>query len=403
MIRTLLRLRRDERGQSLALIAVTIGALMGMVALVIDLGILYVARREARTAADASALAGAKEFLLKSPVAAAVPHAYDSAMAYARRNYIQNTFIDSSEVTIQVIPADQKVWVRIERQGIGLFFARLLGRDFATVNAAAAAAAMPAGAAQCVAPFAVPDAWNDADDDTNNNKVWDGTEQWAYGDDPNDYYKPFNSNPAALPAETGYGSGFRNGQVSGITDDYGLPMRLKFQDPAQAPTSGFFYPFRIGSNTGANLYRSAISGCDTQVVPLGVPVDIEDGNKKGPTLFGVEDAIEQDSLAYWDASTNTVIGSTYGSAWLKSPRVKIVPLYSPDQIATIHGQYSGGGHATLIFNNFALIWLDGIQSVGTGTNSTDYVLGRFLYYAPGLGGAPGGATGTLARVLQLVE
>ncbi len=394
MIRTLLRLRRDERGQSLALIAVMIGGLMGMIALGIDLGSLIAARREAQRAADSAALAGANEFILKSPAAAAVSHAYDSAMVYATRNYIQNTFIDTSEVTIQVIPAEEKVWVRIERQGLGLWFARFLGKNFATVNAAAAAAAMPAGAAQCLAPFAIPDLWHDVDDDTIANYAWDDAEQWVYGDDPGEYYKRYDGDPAAIPPETGYGSTYRNGNGMGITDDYGLSMRLKVQDPSTSPTSGFFYPFRIGTNTGANDYRDAIQSCDDQVVPLGVPVPLEMGNMKGPTSQGVVAAVDQDSAAYWDPSTNTVVGSMYGAGWLNSPRAKIVPLYSPDQIALIVG-----GNHNVTFNNFALIWLDGMASAG----KDEYVLGRFLYFAAGLGTGPGTTTGSLVRVLQLIE
>lgn len=397
MIRTLLRLRRDERGQSLALIAVMIGALMGMVALVIDLGMLYTARREARRAADSAALAGAKQFLLITPATAAVGSAYDSAMAYAQRNYIQRTFIDTSEVTIQVLPAQQKVWVRVERQGLGLWFARFLGHSLGTVSAAAAAAAMPAGAAQCLAPFAVPDIWHDQDDDTDGNRLWDGTEQWVYGDDPGDFYNRYNQNPAAIPPETGYGSAYRDGNGMGITADFGLPMRLKVQDPTNAPTSGFFYPFRIGTNTGANDYRNAIQTCDDQVVPLGVPVPLEMGNMKGPTTQGVTNAVAQDSMAYWDTSTNTVVGSALGTGWLSSPRVKIVPLYSPDQIALI----TGGNH-NVTFNNFALIWLEGTVTVGRGQTADEYVVGRFLYFATGLGGT-GPTTGSLVRVLQLVE
>ena len=394
MIQTLLRLCRDEKGQSLAVVAVMIGALLGMVALVVDLGTLFVAHREAQRAADAAALAGAKEFLLKSPVAAAVPHAYDSAMVYATRNYIQNVFIDTSEVTVQVIPAQQKVWVRIERQGLGLWFARFLGHQFGTVNAAAAAAAMPAGAAQCLAPFAVPDAWHDENGDADGDNYYDPNETWVYGDDPNDYYQRYQNNPASIPRETGYGSDYRDGNGMNITADFGMPMILKVQDPNNAPQSGFFYPFRIGSNQGAAPYRAAIWGCDRQVVPLGVPVDLEMGNMKGPTRQGTDSAYAQDGSATWNDVTKTVDNSIYGAGWLSSPRVKIIPLYSPDQIPLIVG-----GNHQVTFHDFALMWLEGTQSV----QGDEFVMGRFLYFASGLGGAPGGAQGVLARVLQLVE
>lgn len=390
------RFFRDERGQSLALMAVMVAGVTSMLALAIDLGMLQTARREAQRAADASALAGAQEFLRITPASAAVGPAYDSAMAYATRNTVRNVALDTSEVTIQVLPALQKVWVRIERQNISLWFARLFGRTAGTVNAAAAAAAMPASAASCVAPFAVPDVWHDQNEDTDADRYWDIGEPWTYANDPSDYYTRYSGSPGPfIPPETGYGSPYRNGNGMGITDDYGLPLRLKVQDPSQAPVEGFFYPFRIGDNTGANDYRNSIINCDPQVVPLNVPQPLEMGNMVGPTRQGVNALVALDPAAYWDNTTNTVVNSSYGAGWMLSPRVKLVPLYDPNLIA----QIVGGNH-NVTFNNFALMFVEGMVSQGRN----DYVIGRFLYFATGLGGNRGGGPpGTLVRVLQLVE
>lgn len=386
----ILRLLHDERGATLAVAAVMIAGVLAVMALAIDLAMLRVARVEAQRAADAAALAGAQEFLHITPATAAVTPAHDSAMSYATRNMIRKIQIDTSEVTIQVIPADQKVWVRIERSGITLWFAHLIGIGSTLVNAAAAAAAVPAGMAQCVAPWAVPDIWGDGGDDTDGDRVWDPGEQWVFGDDTGDYYQPFNNNPLSVPAETGYGSAYRNANGSGITDDFGLPLVLKVQDPNNAPVSGFFYPFRIGTNQGASDYSNAIENCDPQVVPLNTPVPLEMGNMVGPTRQGVDAAVARDPSAYWDPVGGVI--SQYG---MNSPRVKIIPLYDPSYIS----QIMGGNH-TLTFNNFALIFLEGTYSQG----NDEFVVGRFIYYAQGVGGtAPGGATGSLVRVLQLVE
>jgi hypothetical protein len=393
-------LYRNEEGATLAVAAVMIAGVTSMLALSVDLGMLWVARAEAQKAADAAALAGAQEFLYVQLPAAAVTPAHDAAMAFARQNAIRNVLIDSAEVTIQVIPADQKVWVRIERTGLSLWFARLLGRPIGTVNAAAAAAAMPAGAADCLAPFAVPDAWGEADptEDVDADRVWDTGEQWTYGDDALDSYLVYTSNSPSGPVETGYGSAYRNtpwGGGSGIVDDYGRPMFLKMQDPANAPVSGFFYPFRIGTNSGASDYRFSIENCDPQVVPLGAPVPLEMGNMKGPTRQGVENLVALDPGATWVAGygiTNSTYGNGLNSA---SPRIKTVPLYDPGYI----NQVMGGNH-NLTFNNFAKIFLEGVVAQGPD----EFVVGRFMYYARGLGGSStGGTTGSLVRVLQLVE
>src|ERR1700682_1395283 len=52
--------RRGERGITVAFVAVSIFALVGMAALAIDLVTLYVAKSQAQRVADAGALAGAK-------------------------------------------------------------------------------------------------------------------------------------------------------------------------------------------------------------------------------------------------------------------------------------------------------------------------------------------------------
>jgi len=374
--------------------AVMAAALLAMLSLAIDLGMLYTAHAETQRAAEAAALAGAQEFMNpgRPPSAAAGP-ARDSAMAYALKNTVRNLPIQASEVMIAVDLTQMKVSVRIDRDSIPLWFARLIGRRTAKVNAHAAAWAAPAGTATCIAPFAVPDIWAETPgtsggDDTNGDHVWDLGEQWTFGDDAGDFYNAYHG--GALP-ETGYGSSYRDNTPAGVMQDYGRPMVLKVQDPSNAPVSGFFYPFRYPGQQGANVYEDGIAHCNSTVVPLNTPVELEMGNMVGPTLHGVDELIAQDPAAYWDASTNNLV-SQYG---FRSPRVKVVPLYDPNYI----NQVVGGNH-TLTFNNFALLFVEGVQKNG----NDEFVIGRFLFFAQGAGGtAPGGVTGPLARNLQLIE
>ena len=57
---------RNERGQSLIIVAFSIFVLMGFVGLAVDVGISYVDRVRARRAADAAALAAAGELPLEA-------------------------------------------------------------------------------------------------------------------------------------------------------------------------------------------------------------------------------------------------------------------------------------------------------------------------------------------------
>ncbi len=60
-MRSLLTRSRDESGQVLVFVAVILTVLVGMAALVVDVGSWYQAQRHLQTAADAAALAGAQE------------------------------------------------------------------------------------------------------------------------------------------------------------------------------------------------------------------------------------------------------------------------------------------------------------------------------------------------------
>jgi len=67
-LRTLLRQTEDERGQAIVLLAVTLVVLLGISALVIDVGKAYVVKRHLQATVDAAALAGAQS--LPDPTAA---------------------------------------------------------------------------------------------------------------------------------------------------------------------------------------------------------------------------------------------------------------------------------------------------------------------------------------------
>jgi Flp pilus assembly protein TadG len=81
--------RRDERGAVLVHVAISLTALLAFGALVVDLGVKWVARGQAQNAADAGALAAAVALSLEDPddMSDAGP-AKQSALAYARANEI---------------------------------------------------------------------------------------------------------------------------------------------------------------------------------------------------------------------------------------------------------------------------------------------------------------------------
>src|SRR5215472_14436836 len=84
--------RRNESGQTLMLVAVSMVSLLAIAALAVDLVSLYAARGEIQRAADATALAGAKAFVDSGVTTDPTlqPLAQTMAQAYATGAATQN-------------------------------------------------------------------------------------------------------------------------------------------------------------------------------------------------------------------------------------------------------------------------------------------------------------------------
>jgi hypothetical protein len=158
----------SEKGQVLALAAVTMAGLLGIAALGVDLGYLYVARNELQNVADGSALAGAR---VLGHIYQGLPYTQqmdfvcdgtceqiiDSTSNYlAHQNHAAGLEMDLilDEVIIgqwdgdnftqtDTVPDAVKVIARrddIHNGPVTTFFARILGVDASSVNAYAIAA-----------------------------------------------------------------------------------------------------------------------------------------------------------------------------------------------------------------------------------------------------------------------
>lgn len=236
---------RDERGAVMLVVAVTAVALMGMMALGIDLGALFNARSEAQRAADAAALAGASAFLDVDNTLV-VREAETRARTFATSNEIRNEAIAPEDVEVWVDTDSATVRAFVRREGLPTWFARVLGIDSVDVGAEATAWAGQAGAAQCVKPFAIPDLWEETTDDTNGNRIWDENERWRYDPDQGDRYAGYSGGSGG-GNETGYGSSFRDGGVDATgrryDGDYGRRITLKVTRPQNAYVPSFFNPW----------------------------------------------------------------------------------------------------------------------------------------------------------------
>ena len=374
---------RDDRGSVMVVVALAMTAILSMVALAVDVGMLFSARGEAQRVADAAALAGAGSFL-EAPDDE--ERARREAIAYGALNTVRDLGVVILPEDVEVDMDQMRVTVVVRRtadrgSAVATWFARVFGVDEVDVAARATAEAAAAGAAICLKPFAIPDAWDDEDADD------------EYDD--GEYYDP---------TDTGYGSDYRDGvpdnngiDPNGTTydDDFGRPIKLKEGTPQEAIVPSWYFPWDVPQVNGAppsggSRYRWNIANCNTSVVYLGEEYNVENGNMTGPTRQGIQDLISQDPNAEWDADADSVVGSNY-HPWKASPRVGIIPLFDPtDDVRP--------GKKPIVFNNFTAFWIEGMQG--------NDVLGRFLYasgVAVGNGGTGGAAEGPQVKYIHLVE
>ncbi len=299
--------RRSEKGQTLALVAVSMLSLLAMAALAIDLTTLYVARGEIQRAADAAALAGAKAFVDSGVTtdpkntglqSVAQTLAADYAAAVASQNKITGApaqMASGSPVVSFTVPGNAnmagnpRITVTLQRTDLRLFFARIWGSSMASVSATAIAEAynpsdsqtstgafIPA-APKCVKPFLV----------TNNDPVHGGA---PFVDTSTGAV----TNPSVLGEQITLTSACTPGQPNcvppGLIKKKSLPPGEYL--PLQLPDVHQYCPSSSapGCSGGGNSFQSSIECCD------GAAFDFQQCGASA-------------TMATWDITVNPANGS----------------------------------------------------------------------------------------------
>ena len=370
--RILGQLSRREGGSTVALIAISMTALVGVAALAVDVGMLMSARTEAQRTADLAALAGAG-ILIGEPNNAT--KAEQTAINFAGQNNVngQAAVVQPQDVDVDI--ANGLVRVRVERSQargnpVATFFARVFGVTTMDVGAVAAAQVFPASTGNCLLPVALPDKWVNL-----------GGPQ--YDPAEGDLYVP--------PGQSGY---------TGYTDqDIGTQIVLK---PAQGAsggksggTSGSFEPgwwyLWTPAGPGASQVRDYVTGCPdpNTLTQAGDWVTDKNGNMQAIER-DFEDLIGQDPYASYDPVCNCVTGGM----GMSSPRIRGVPVFEPPSYS------HNGTEANFQVAGFAGVF---IEAVSPGPPGKRNVLARIMGFS---GTDPTGGVGggnALADAVRLVE
>jgi Flp pilus assembly protein TadG len=156
----------NQKGATLALVAVSMVALLGFAALAVDVGNLLTIRAESQRTADASALAGAGHLLIDADDSLG---AVNAAMTFAARNSVNGAAVslDSGDVDVDLdsMIVTTRVYNTTTRGNApATFFARVLGINSVDVVTYARAWAAPANGIEaggtiedCVLPVGLLD------------------------------------------------------------------------------------------------------------------------------------------------------------------------------------------------------------------------------------------------------
>jgi Flp pilus assembly protein TadG len=349
--------RRNEEGFVLVIVAVFLVALIGFLAIAVDVGLLYGARTSAQQIADAAALAGAFTFI-SSPTASQPATASNHALQVALNNTIMGAPITAGNVSVSVDIPNQMVTVDVTSTQ-NTYFARVLGTTTANVSVEGIAEASKySTGSSCVKPWFIP------------NTVFGAAGACA-----------------ACGASQVLISG---GEVTSYANSkLGQQFSIKSQDPAGAIAPGQFYAIQLPGSVGGADYRENIATCADAYLRCGNSYSVETGNMVGPTVQGVKDLIGNPPTDTWTGT----IGQYQTPSGLSdmSKNVVLAPIWDTCSMPGFcpSGKFPSGTTVTLQIIGFARFFLEGVQ----GNNVKARLIGVSSCGASGGAGGGGGGGG----------
>jgi hypothetical protein len=415
----------NNRGAITIHVAIALIGLLGFTTVVIDYGVMWVARRQAQNAADAGALAGAITLELNP---AGRDEARATAEHFASQNPIWGQATTSTDILVSPLPFNcpdgVPACIRVDvmrgqpdRNGaahtnvLPTFFGRIVGVNSQGVRATATAQVAKGNAVECIKPWVVADKW---------------TDHSPGGVVPNGWDQSDTFDPAV---DTYTARGFS------AATDVGLQLMLKGE--GREWSSGWTMEIELGGGNGGNVYRDEIEGCPTWVKTVGLwesptacstradqneekgCLNVKTGVKQGPTIQGVHALVALDADALWDTGTNSVTGGCTTNGTCRSanplgidlsPRVVPIALFDPAAYAALG---CSGNNCMTRVTNLLGFFVEGMCDevyrtppswCGTGSDPSKTVVGRLLGY-PGQARRASGSAGpdTFLKVTRLIR
>jgi hypothetical protein len=364
-------LLRGERGAVLIHVSVSLGVFTIVSALAIDYGMVLVSRGQIQSAADAAALAGATALAFDSydDRSSAGP-AKSTAIGVALANDVlsQPPDVTPADVTFPLCPDSfsagpsvppifscirVNAFRSVERGNpLPTFFGRVFGINSSSVAATATAQARAANSTPCLKPLAIPDRWTERVPATG---PWLSTSTFEKWDPVNPTVLLAPPDFYSAPRPTASGTGLT------MTDDVGVRIVLSEAGANDAPVPWTYHAVRIPGSRHGNDFRSNVAQCAGATVAIGDRLPVQPGGSGGLTAAAVQELIDRDPFARWNAVSNDIDGSCADSpspCAAMSPRIIAVPLFDPGDFA----DNRRAGVTSVLVRNIAGFFIEAVSA-----------------------------------------
>jgi hypothetical protein len=394
------RLRKDEAGSVLLIVAASMMVLLGISAIAIDMANLYMARSQTQRAADAGALAGAKAFVTTgcatagcNPGGIQETLGREQAQAAGGQNYIagQPASIQGSDITFSYPNAQEPQITVVVRRTVSTFFAKIFGIMSADVGATATAEAYsPAGGGNatvsisCLKPFLVPNC--DPTHTSPGNSACDSSSGHGKKKSGGGASKGYFFDPAS-------GAIVRPGVYpAGII---GMPWKLH---TTAAPSQWYLVGFDDAPPSSGSALRDHIVKCPAKVFACGDRLVTANGANEGPVSQGIETLINAtgNGLGRGQDSIDTTIGPPFpftGGSSNPNPLLRSQQFYDYSETSSVitvpvySGEPLSPGGSVVSVVGFLQVFVT--QTESASQKAVDVV----ILNATSCGGAPGGGGG----------
>src|SRR5437667_1799125 len=356
---------KKQKGFVLVVLALLLVALIGFLALAVDIGVLYSARTSAQEVADAAALAGAFTFI--NDTQSSQPQTPSSnRLQVALNNSAPGQPVSAADVNVNVDVANRRVTVDVQSTQ-NTYFARALGVQTANVGVEAVAeSAQYATGSACAKPWFIP----------------------------NTAFSTSNACPACGANDVM----ISGGEVTAFAHSkFGHEFRVRSQDPSNRLAPGQFYAIDLSKGGGSD-YRDNIANCANAYVRCLDSYSVLTGNKVGPTRQGGNDLLGNPQTDVWATVEQYQTPNGLSDT---SKAVVVAPIWDTCGASGFcpAGDFPTGTNVPLQIIGFAVIFLDGIQ----GNDVVAHLINVSSCGAGG-GGVPDETGGTVLSIpLRLVR